>query len=97
MTIGEVERYLSSYQRREENRLKEKASFDYKLADLIGISCGRIMSNNPKFPEIYEIYPNLFQKEEVLEQRQKIKTEKSIERLKEFVNKHNKLIEEVNY
>lgn len=96
--MAEVERYLLSYQRREEKRLKEKASFDYKLADLIGISCGRMMSKNPKFPEIYEIYPNLFQKEEVLEQRQKIKTEKSIERLKEFVNKHNnKLIEEVNY
>jgi hypothetical protein len=31
MTLGEVERYLLSFQRREERRLKEKAIFDYKL------------------------------------------------------------------
>jgi hypothetical protein len=94
MTLGEVERYLLSFQRREERRLREKALFDYKLADLIGISCGRIWANKIEYPEIYEIYPSIFQKEEVEEQREKMRMEKSIERLKDFVMKHNKKLNE---
>jgi hypothetical protein len=94
MTLGEVERYLLSFQRREERRLKEKAIFDYKLADLIGISCARIWSKNTNYPEIYEIYPNLFQKEEVEGKKEEIRMEKSIERLKDFVMKHNKKLNE---
>ena len=96
MTLAEVERYMLSYQRREEKRLKEKAMFDYKMADLIGFSVGRIWSKDLRYPEIFEIYPTIYPKDEVIEQRERIRMENSIQRLKSFVNKHNKKIEEVS-
>ena len=96
MTLAEIERFMQSFKRREDRRLREKAMFDYKLAELIGLSCGRFWAKNLQYPEIFEAYPNIYQKEEVLEQREKARMEKSIERLKEFVKQHNKQFEEVS-
>ena len=41
-------------------RLSTPATFDYKLADLIGVSAGRIVSKDVKFPSIEQAYPGLF-------------------------------------
>jgi len=60
MSVGEVERYLKGV----EWRMKMKAQFDYSLADLIGISAARMVSNDVKFPTIGEVYPTLFAKQE---------------------------------
>lgn len=89
MTLAEVERFLQSFKRREDRRLKEKASFDYKLAGLVGVSFGRYFSKNFDFPEIYEAYPSIFSKEEVEEARIKDRQEKSIQNLMNFVKKYN--------
>lgn len=97
MTLAEVERYLQSYQRREDIRMKEKAMYDYKLADMIGVSISRIFAKgNPRYPEIYEVYPGIYEKDFIEERKEQAKINKSIERLQQFADKHNKkLIEEV--
>ena len=55
MSVAEVERYLKGV----EWRMKLQAQFDYSLADLIGISAARMVSNDVKFPAIEEVYPNI--------------------------------------
>lgn len=60
MTIAELNRYVKGA----EWRIKLQASLDYKLADLIGISSARMMSKEPTFPEIADVYPDLFEKAE---------------------------------
>lgn len=59
MTIGELDRLVSSRQRTEKYRLKEKATMDYTLALLIGRAVRGGDEEHP-FPELYEIYPDLF-------------------------------------
>lgn len=65
MTFDELERWRSSRQRQEKLKAKEKATFDYTLALLIGRAFRGADDEHP-FPDLYEIYPNLF-----LEERQK--------------------------
>lgn len=60
MTIGELERFTASQQRLEKHRLKERATFDYTLAMLIGRAIAGSDESNP-FPELYEVYPKLFE------------------------------------
>ena len=62
MTVGELDRYVSSKQRQEEHRLKERATMDYTLALLIGRAMRGSDEENP-FPELYEVYPKLFLEE----------------------------------
>jgi hypothetical protein len=64
MTVGELERFVDSKQRQQEHRLKEKATFDYTLALLIGRAVRGGDEEHP-FPELYEVYPNLFFEEKV--------------------------------
>lgn len=59
MTIGELERKTASCQRLELYRLKEKATFDYTLAMLVGRAFGA-SEENP-FPDLYDVYPKLFE------------------------------------
>ena len=58
MTIGELERKAESFKRLEKHRLKEKATFDYTLAMLVG----RAFSADEQhpFPDLYDVYPALF-------------------------------------
>ena len=90
MTLAELRRAIESKQRVEKLRAKEKASFDYILADLIGRSIARIHSSSNKMPDISEAYPSLFSSEEVQEQRAEKKAELSILRFKLFAEAYNK-------
>lgn len=88
MTPGEVERYTNGALW----RLKSKAQFDYMLADLIGVSSARMMSNEVKFPTLEEAYPGLFEKKpeemkEIEEEQKRI--QQSTNRFLEFAMKHN--------
>lgn len=65
MTIAEIERYCDGAVW----RMKQKAQFNYSLADLIGASVGRLLDSNITYPTIYEAFPHLF-KEEVEEQEE---------------------------
>lgn len=88
MTIAEVERYL----RGAHWRYKTQAQYDYTLANLIGISVGRLIASDLSFPSIEEVYPNLYEKESQEIKEQKEEEEKMINsqnRFLEFAMKHN--------
>lgn len=59
MTVVEVQRYIEGYVW----RLKQQAQLNYSLADLIGISVGRLLSKDVEYPTIAEAFPTLFEKE----------------------------------
>jgi uncharacterized protein Veg len=90
MTLAEINREIESKKRQLKEKAKEKASFDYILADLIGRSIARIHSSSNKLPSIAETYPSLFVAEEVEEQIQKKKDELSVLRFKQFAQSFNK-------
>lgn len=90
MTIAELERALKSYKRKQLEAAKEKASYDYILANLIGKSIARVYSSANTYPEIQEVYPNLFNNEDLEEKRQAKKAELSALRFRQFADFHNK-------
>jgi hypothetical protein len=70
MTIGELDRLIESRQRVEKYRAKERATFDYTLALLIGRATQGSSEENP-FPDLYEVYPDLFLEEAIKRQQEK--------------------------
>ncbi len=90
MTIAELERLIESKKRVKKIRDQEKASFDYALADMVGRSIARIYSSSAKMPELYEIYPSLFDSEEMQERKQEQKDNLSALRFKQFAQAYNK-------
>lgn len=89
MTIAEIERYCKGATW----RLKQQAQFDYSLADLIGISVGRLMSKDVEYPTIQEVYPYLFEEEKAPEVEETVQsdiaTTNSINNFLAFAMKHN--------
>lgn len=89
MTLAEVIRAIESYKRRQKQEERTKAAFDYILADAIGRSMSRLYSSTNKMPQIYELYPSLFEGEEIKAQEQARKEELSVLRFKQFAQAHN--------
>lgn len=89
MTLAELERAIESKRRVDKLKAQEKASFDYILADLIGRSIARVHSSANKMPEIGEVYPTLFDSEEIKQKKQEKKAELSALRFKLFANAYN--------
>lgn len=94
MTLAELERALDSRRRTEKARLKEKATFDYRLADLIGYSMARAYSSANKMPELSAVYPELFTSQEIKEKQEQQKAELTALRFKLFANAYNKKFNE---
>lgn len=90
MTIGELTRAFQSIKRVEKRKAKEQAIFDYNLADTIGRSIGRYFASSNKLPPIHEVYPTLFDSEEVLRKQQEKQAELSALRFKQFAQSFNK-------
>lgn len=90
MTLAELIRLIESKKRIEKRRDQKRANFDYALAGLIGRSVSRIYSSSASIPDISEVYPNLFDSEEVQAQKQAQKDELSILRFKQFAQNYNK-------
>lgn len=90
MTFGEFDRFLESKRRVQKAELQRQANFDYILGDLIGRSIARIYNSSNEYPEIYEVYPEIFEKEKIEEARQERTLELSALRLKEFATSFNK-------
>lgn len=95
MTIAELIRSVESKRRVEQLKARDKATFDYILADLIGRSVARIHSSANHYPTIAEAYPTLFTAEEVEEEIQVKKDELSALRFKQFAQSYNKKYKEV--
>ena len=90
MTIAEITRMAKSKQRTTITASKERAMFDYLLADLIGKSVSRIYSNSARMPELYEVYPSLFEQEDIEEKKQEQRATLSALRFKQFAQSYNK-------
>lgn len=84
MTVAEIQRYLEGATW----RLKNKAQFDYVLADLIGASTARIMSKDVEYPPIHKVYPDLFEEVEEKPVEEDLTT-KSINNFLAFAMQHN--------
>lgn len=89
MTLCELERAIQSKKAIQEREAKEKATFDYILADLIGRSVGRVYSSSNKMPDISEVYPTLFDSEEIKQKKQEQKQQLSALRFKQFTHSFN--------
>ena len=90
MTLLEVYRAIESRRRVEKIKAQEKASYDYILADLIGRSMSRIYSSAAHMPPIEEVYPSLFNSEEIQEQKRQQQAELSALRFKQFATSFNR-------
>lgn len=90
MTLGEVERAVLSWQRRNKREAQERAAYDYILAALIGTNVASYFSN-ATVPPLKEVYSHLFEEQtaEVQEQKIDAKTELSALRFKQFAKSFN--------
>lgn len=89
MTLAELERLFESKRRMKKQKAQEQAYFDYQLADLIGVSVGRIYNKSTKMPSVEEAYPNIFDAFDA-EEKQKKQDELSAARFKQFAEAFNK-------
>lgn len=83
MTLGEVTRAMESHSRREQQRVRERAAWDYRMAELIGTSVSRLFGG--KYPPIQDAYPGLL---EDADRRQDWRIAK--ERLLAYAAQHNR-------
>jgi hypothetical protein len=95
MTFAELDRLVASRQRMETYRAKEKATFDYILASLIGRAFAASMDNKTTYPEIQDVYPSLFDRTEKEIQKKELSNQLSALRFKQFANSYNKRFKEV--
>lgn len=94
MTIAELTRAFLSHNREAKRKAQEKASFDYILADIIGRSVGRYYNKNGTMPDISEMYPTLFDSQEILHKKQEKRAELSVLRFKQFAQSYNQKYKE---
>lgn len=73
-----------------ERERKEKAYFDYILADIIGHSVGRLFDEKSTYPCIEDIYSDLYNSKERQEEKQKQQEQISILRFKQFAENLNR-------
>ena len=92
MTFAELERAFNSKARIAKIEQQKQASFNYILADLIGRSISRLYNSSNKMPTIAEVYPTLFDNEQIEQAAQQRKTDLSVLRLKQFAQFHNSKI-----
>ena len=97
MTLAEIDRHIKSRNRIQKAELKERATMDWLLADLIGRSMSRIYSSSAKMPDVMEVYPEIFKEdiEAIQEERERKQAELSALRFKQFAQSFNKRFEEV--
>lgn len=92
MTPGEVVRLVNSRYRVRKLEAKEKATYDYVLANLIVKGFSIVMGSKDNFPALEEAYPKLFDEEVEArdEQIQEQKEQLSVLRFKQFAQSYNK-------
>ena len=91
MTFAEIIRVIESNKRKR----KQQAVMDYRLANLIGYSVGRIHNKQNQMPEIFEMYPDLFQEEEIEERMEEKKIERFAASFIQYAQNYNRQFEEV--
>ena len=89
MTVAELQRYIDGAMW----RLKQQASFDYTLANLIGVSNARLLSQDVDYPTLENAYSILFadeiSKAKAEQKAEETAIQNSTNRFLEFAKKHN--------
>jgi len=71
MTYGEILLSVEAYRETNRLRVREVASFNHSLANLIALSVNRLLDKKAKYPSLKESFPNLFSdlkdKQEIVE------------------------------
>lgn len=60
MTYGEIVMTIEAYRENERLRIREVASFNWNLGNLIGLSVNRLMDKNAEYPSLKESFPSVF-------------------------------------
>lgn len=89
MTIAELDRAVASRNRIVQREAKERASFDYILASLIGRAVSMTMASGGSFPELHEVYPSIFGDAENRKAQEEQKQQLSVLRFIHFAEAHN--------
>lgn len=90
MTISEVVRQADANNYIRKQEMIERAQLNYQLPQLIGLVISNMFSKSKTdYPEIYDLYPHLFNKEQFIAEKQKIETEKSVANFMKFAAMHN--------
>lgn len=95
MTFAELDRLAASKQRMDNFHAKEKASYDYILAMLVGRAFAACMDDKATFPEIHEVYPSLFNDKDREIKNREQSNQLSALRFKQFAHSYNKKYKEV--
>lgn len=90
MTLAELERLLDSKRRVMKQKAQEQASYDYILADLIGRSVARIYGSTNNMPDIGDVYPAIFDSQEIAEKKAERQADISAIRFRQFADSFNK-------
>lgn len=89
-TLAQITRYVESYNKQQQNKLQEKAYFDYQLANLIGVSVSRLLSKNAKYPAFEKVYPFITQSTQAKDINEEWEMEVQRNRLCEWAEQMNK-------
>ena len=92
MTFSEIERAINSKKRVAKEQRKERAIFDYTLANLIGRNVARLYSSSITMPTLSAAYPDLFDAKEEQEIIKEKAQEVSAIRFRLFASAHNQKI-----
>lgn len=96
MTIAEIERQAEANNWRLEQDRKERAELVYMAPQLIGLQIARIFAKNPpEYPQIYDVFPHLFEEEIVEETKQQQRVNASYANFMKFAQHYNKIKKEV--
>lgn len=96
MTLAEIRRQVESIKRVQRIQAKERAVYDYILANMIGISNNRNHSEKFRMPAIEEFYPTIFEEEAQKKEmeKQQHNNDVSTARLIQFAQAHNAKLQE---
>lgn len=94
MSLDEIRRYKESYTRRYQREHKKNINYMYILADLIGMSNSRIHIKNARYPQIHELFPNLFKEEDTIDEE--LEEKKAVAWIYQFANSYNRRFNKEN-
>ena len=91
MTIAEVSRAITAYNKRRHIEEQQHAAYDYKLASLLTSNISVLLTGKGSMPTLYEAYPDIFEDiiESQREEMEQKKKELSVLRFKQFAQSYN--------
>lgn len=85
MTIPEVNRHIKAWGWREQRNNQYIAVVAYKMPTLVSIA----VLDGKNYPEIYEAFPDIFDEDEIKEQRHKLQVQKDMAQFRAWADSFN--------